>query len=91
MDKNRCIKQGFRGFQEKEQPESNSPKVTKKSFKLLMAIDANCGFCLALIDIQAVFFQAKVLIRMNVPCYKKTNFQCLLSFKVLRIQSMLRI
>ena len=33
-----------RGFQEKEQPQSDSPTAAKESFKLLMALAANNGF-----------------------------------------------
>ena len=46
-----------RGFQETMKPQSDSPTVSKESFKILMAISANNGFKLASVDIRAAFLQ----------------------------------
>ena len=40
-----------RGFQETLKPQSDSPTVSKESFKLLLAVVANSGFKLASVDI----------------------------------------
>ena len=52
-----------RGFQEKEQPQSDSPTVAKESFKMLMVIAANEGFKVVSMDIRAAFLQANKLDR----------------------------
>ena len=52
-----------RGFQEREQPQSDSPTVAKESFKMLMAIAANEQFKVVSMDIRAVFLQANKLDR----------------------------
>ena len=57
-----------RGFQEREQPQSDSPTVAKESFKLLMAIAANNEFKLVSMDIRAAFLQAKTL---DIEVYMK--------------------
>ena len=44
-----------RGFQEREQPQSDSPTVAKESFKLLMAFVANYGFRVVSMDIRTAF------------------------------------
>ena len=43
----------FHGFQETLKPQSDSPTVSKESFKTLMAIAANSDFKLASVDIRA--------------------------------------
>ena len=50
-----------RGFQESLKPQSDSPRASKKSFKLMMAIADNSSFKLAPQDIRAVFLQLKAL------------------------------
>ena len=52
-----------RGFQEREQPQSDSPTAAKESFKLLVALVANSGFKVVSMDIRAAFLQAKKLDR----------------------------
>ena len=52
-----------RRFQESLKPQSDSPTVSKESFKLLMAVAANSSFKLALVDIRAAFLQLKILYR----------------------------
>ena len=52
-----------RGFQETMKPQSDSPTVSKESFKILMAISANENFKLALVDIRTVFLQSCTLDR----------------------------
>ena len=44
-------------------PQSDSPTVSKESFKILMAISANENFKLALVDIRAAFLQSRTLDR----------------------------
>merc|ERR1711873_284030 len=46
-----------KGFQERDQPQSDSPTAANESFKLLMAIAANQNFRVVSIDISAVFLQ----------------------------------
>ena len=48
-----------RGFQETLKPQSDSPTVSKESFKLLMAVAANDDFKLASVDISAAFLQSR--------------------------------
>ena len=50
-----------RGFQETLKPQSDSPTVSKESFKILMAIAANSVFKLASVNIRAAFFQSWTL------------------------------
>ena len=50
-----------RGFQETLKPQSDSPTVSKESFKILMAISANSDFKLASVDIRAAFLQSRTL------------------------------
>ena len=52
-----------RGYQEEIKPQSDSPTVSKESFKMLMAVSANEGFNLALVDIRAAFLQSRTLDR----------------------------
>ena len=52
-----------RGFQETLKPQSDSPTVSKESFKTLMAIAANSDFKLASVDIRAAFLQSRTLDR----------------------------
>ena len=52
-----------RGFQETMKPQSDSPTVSKESFKILMAVAANSNFKLALVDIRAPFLQSRTLDR----------------------------
>ena len=52
-----------RGFQETMKPQSDSPTVSKESFKILMAILANNDFKLASVDIRAAFLQSSTLDR----------------------------
>ena len=42
-------------FQETLKPQSDSPTVSKESFKMLMAVAANSNFKLASFDIRAAF------------------------------------
>ena len=51
------------GFQETLKPQSDSPTVSKESFKLLMAVAANSDFKLASVDIRAAFPQSRTLDR----------------------------
>ena len=51
------------GFQETHKPQSDSPIVSKESFKFLMAVVANSGFKLASVDIRATFLQSRTLDR----------------------------
>ena len=44
-------------------PQSDSPTVSKESFKILMEISANNDFKLASVDIRAVFLQSRTLVR----------------------------
>ena len=44
-------------------PQSDSPTVSKESFKLLMAVEVNEKFKLASVDIRAVFLQSRSLDR----------------------------
>ena len=48
-----------RGFQETLKPKSDSPTVSKESFKTLMAIAENSEFKLASVDIRAAFLQSR--------------------------------
>ena len=48
-------------FQETMKPQSDSPTVSKESFKILMAISANENFKLASVDIRAAFLQSRTL------------------------------
>ena len=50
-----------RGFQETLKLQSDSPTVSKESFKILMAISANSDFKLASVDIRAAFLQSWTL------------------------------
>ena len=52
-----------RGFQDKIKPQSDSPTVSKESFKMLMAITANNNFKLASVNIRAAFLQSRTLDR----------------------------
>merc|ERR1712243_204500 len=52
-----------KGFQEIDQPQSDSPTAAKESFKLLMALSANFNFKIVRMDIRAAFLQAKTLDR----------------------------
>merc|ERR1712101_98534 len=52
-----------KGFQELDQPQSDSPTATKESFKLIMAISANYNFKIVSVDIRAAFLLAKTLDR----------------------------
>ena len=52
-----------KGFQEIDQPQSDSPTAAKESFKLLMALAANQNFKVVSMDIRAAFLQAKKLDR----------------------------
>ena len=49
-----------RGIQETVNPQSDSPTVSKESFKLLMAVAAKSDLELASVGIPAVFLQPKV-------------------------------
>ena len=71
-----------RGFQEKEQLQSDSPTVAKESFKMLMAIAANEGFKVVSMDIRAAFLQANKLDR---EVYMKPPEDILKSGKVWRL------
>ena len=51
------------GFKETMKPQSDSPTVSKESFKMLMAIAANDNFKLASFDIRAAFLQSRTLDR----------------------------
>ena len=51
------------GFQETMKLQSDSPTVSKESFKILMAVAVNNSFKLASVDIRAAFLQSKVLDR----------------------------
>ena len=51
------------GFQETLKPQSDSPTVSKESFKTLMAVAANSNFKLASVDIRAAFLQSRTLDR----------------------------
>ena len=50
-----------RGFQETLKPQSDSPTVSKESFKLLRAIALICSFKLASVDIRAAILHSKAL------------------------------
>ena len=52
-----------RGFQETMKLQSDSPTVSKESFKILMAISANSDFKLASVDTRAAFLQSRTLDR----------------------------
>ena len=52
-----------RGFQETLKPQSDSPTVSKESFKMFMAVAANSNFMLASVDIRAAFLQSRTLDR----------------------------
>ena len=49
------------GFQKTMKPQSDSPTVSKESFKMLMAVAANDNFKLASVDIRAAFLQSRTL------------------------------
>ena len=51
------------GFQETMKPQSDSPTVSKESFKMLMAVAANDNFKLASVDIRAALLQSRTLDR----------------------------
>ena len=51
------------GYQEATNPQSDSPTISKESFKMLMAVTANESFGLALVDIRAAFLQSRTLDR----------------------------
>ena len=53
-----------RGFQETMKPQSDSPTLSKESFKILMAVAANSNFKLASVDIRAAFLQLRMLERV---------------------------
>merc|ERR1712002_1333184 len=44
-----------KGFQERDQPQSDSPTAAKESFKLLVALAANQNFRVVSMDIRAAF------------------------------------
>ena len=44
-------------------PKSDSPNVSKESFKILMAVAANNSFKLASVDIRAALLQSRTLDR----------------------------
>ena len=50
-------------FQETLKPQSDSPTVSKESFKLLMAVVANLKFKLISLYIRAAFLQSRTLDR----------------------------
>merc|ERR1711962_1747485 len=50
-------------FQERDQPQSDSPTAAKESFKLLVALAANQNFKVVSMDIRAAFLHAKKLDR----------------------------
>merc|ERR1712101_34810 len=52
-----------KGFQELDQPQSDSPTAAKESFKLIIALSANYNFKIVSVDIRAAFLQAKTLDR----------------------------
>ena len=52
-----------RGFQETLKPQSDSPTMSKESFKILMAVAANINFKLASVDIRAAFLESRTLDR----------------------------
>merc|ERR1711867_5586 len=52
-----------KGFQEIDQPQSDSPTAAEESFKLLMALAANQNFKIVSMDRRAAFLQAKKLDR----------------------------
>ena len=52
-----------RGFQEEEQPLSDSPTVLRESNKLFTAVAANGGFHVVTVDIRAAFLRSKALNR----------------------------
>ena len=52
-----------KGFQELDQPQSDSPTAAKENFKLLLALTANFDFKIVSMDIRAAFLQAKTLDR----------------------------
>ena len=52
-----------RRFQDPMKPQSDSPTVSKESFKMLMAIAANEDLMLALVDIRAALIQSRTLDR----------------------------
>ena len=52
-----------KGFQEGEKPQSDSPTLLRESLKMYFAVAANEGFKSRIIDIRAVFLQAKGLDR----------------------------
>ena len=52
-----------KGFQERDQPQSDSPTAAKESFKLLVALATNQNFRVVSMDIRAAFLQAKKLDR----------------------------
>ena len=51
------------GFQVTTKLQSDSPTVSKESFKMLMAVTANDNFKLASVDIRAAFLQSRTLDR----------------------------
>ena len=55
-----------RGFQETLKPQSDSPTVSKESFKSLMAITAKIDFKLVSVDIRAAFLQSRTLDRKSL-------------------------
>ena len=65
MAKNKKTKASLvaRGFQETMKPQSDSPTMSKESFKMLMAFSGNEDFMLALVDIRAAFLQSRRLDR----------------------------
>ena len=52
-----------RGFQEQEKPQSDSPTVLRASVKTFVAVAANQGFEICLMDITGAFLQAEDLDR----------------------------
>ena len=52
-----------RGFQETVKPHSDSPAISKESFKLLMVVAANNNFELASVDIRAAFFDREIYMK----------------------------
>ena len=52
-----------RGFQEDEEPRSDSPTLSKEAFKVMIAIAANENFTIRAMDVTNAFLQGKPLER----------------------------
>ena len=52
-----------RGFQEDEEPRSDSPTLSKKALKVMIAIAANENFTIRAMDVTNAFLQGKPLKR----------------------------